>query len=190
MMLTFRVKLIETLKGTKVTTIRIETPARYRYWDIHSDLTNTERHEPIIIAVGYQQKYFDRLILKDGENTGKLWWKNPRNQSPFCRKIGEVSLKHIERKLGYFLTTEDAKKDGFKTHGELIVALGRTNKMLEHEVHTAMWYIYSWENKPVTFEDNMEFISSDEHWKYCMEMGCPICQELGWLSGAVRNKEV
>lgn len=175
-MLTFRVKLLEMLEGKKVTTIRLETPARKRYWDIHSDPTNTERHHPIMSA-RYSQKYFDRLILEEKENIGKLWWQNPRNRSPYCRKIGEVPLKYIERKPGYFLTTEDAKKDGFKSHGELVTALGQRNQISEYGVHAATWYIYSWDEMPVAFEEDMSI--ENHRTNRCPKLfHCPICKAL------------
>lgn len=161
MLLTFRVKLLKIVNGKKHTTIRIMTKHREAYWDKHCTSDNLRLYN--------SRK---RIINTWGE-IAHLWWLNPRNRNPYCRKIGNSPLIDIQRTEGYGLNLWDAQKDGFESLNDLIKTLSETNNMTQQEVLNAVWLIYTWNdynlNKEPLFQDHMVV--------ECSEGFCPMCKE-------------
>lgn len=161
MFLTFRVKLLKVIDGTKHTTIRLFTPSRQKYWSRH------------IRPHNYRKLENGERMVNTWREVAHLWWLNPRNRNPYCRKIGVAHLIDIQKVKGQFLLASDAKKDGFENLTELLEALAETNNMSEQEVLNAVWLIYTWDNYNLALEPQMY----PHNVKTCKEGNCPVCKE-------------
>lgn len=161
MLLTFRVKLLKVIDGTKLTTIRIMTKHREAYWDRHCTPDNLRL---------YNNR---KRIVNTWREVAHLWWLNPRNRNPYCRKIGKAPLIDIQRTEGRHLNLWDAQKDGFETLNELIETLAKTNNTTQQEVLNAVWLIYTWDNYNLALEPQMY----PHNVKTCKEGNCPVCKE-------------
>jgi hypothetical protein len=108
--------------------------------------------------------------------TCKIWWLNPRNQSKYCRRIGEAWLDFIVRLKGKDFSFTDAIRDGFDPKEEYIQTLMITNKLTREEVLEATWYQYVWVPTNIKFETWVQLHVANAKSKNCTTQYCPLCQ--------------
>ena len=166
MMLTFQVCLEEIISRQKIMTTRLETPSRKEYW---------EKHKTKGSYTPAETEGEPETLHNTWEEVCHLWWLNPRNQSPYCRKIATPYLDFIKKKKGTQFAIEDYRRDGFETMEEYIRALMKTNNMTRPEVMEATWYQYVWvpSHRAMHFEPWAESHPAGK----CTDTFCPLCKE-------------
>lgn len=107
--------------------------------ELYEKLMDLIKDQTIRANVEYYRKCWDH-----GVRTLDIWWKNPRNRTPDCYKMGEANWTEIILLKGKDFDGRVATRDGFDTVEDLIRALSQLKEMTIDEVMEKQWVIIRW----------------------------------------------
>ena len=92
-------------------------------------------------SIRYNAEYWLTALAKNSKLD--IWWLNPRNQHPDCKKLG-IASGHATPVYGHDITEQIARDDGYDTVGDLIPVLGELHSMNYEDVLEHRWAVVRW----------------------------------------------
>ncbi|RLB67086.1 MAG: hypothetical protein DRH04_08470 [Deltaproteobacteria bacterium] len=98
-------------------------------------------NETKLQSLRYNADYWINRLAKN--NKLDIWWRNPRNQQPDCKKLG-IARGTATPLYGHEFTETTARDDGYDSMSELFEVLTELHNMTREDILKHRWAKVQW----------------------------------------------